>query len=289
MKFAVLYLIITFALSQIKIVFKSKAEKDRNVRWLLNSITNINSMLFMRNFKLFVLLVFLGLATSALAESFDSGSFGYSSAPASSRNSNSVFSKRTNGWNRVFISYLPTSVKWDDGYDNENYKFQGFQVGWLKGFSLSPSIPLYLEGGVALQYRSYTDEDSDFDGHDRYGYSDKYRMLSVNLPINVLYRFNFTDDFSLSPYSGFDFRTNVLAKNKYEEWDNDQRDSGDSSMFDEDEWGSDAWNRFQVGWHIGVGVDYRMLHCDMEYGVDFNDLAKYAHLSTFAITFGFNF
>ena len=34
MKFAVLYLIITFALSQIKIVFKSKAEKDRNVRWL---------------------------------------------------------------------------------------------------------------------------------------------------------------------------------------------------------------------------------------------------------------
>ena len=31
---------------------KSKAEKDRNVRWLLNSITNINSMLFMRNFKL---------------------------------------------------------------------------------------------------------------------------------------------------------------------------------------------------------------------------------------------
>ena len=41
-------------------------------------------------------------------------------------------------------------------------------------------------------------------------------MLSLNIPVNLLYRFNITDDFSISPYFGLDFRINLLGKNKYE-------------------------------------------------------------------------
>lgn len=231
----------------------------------------------MRKFKLFVLFAFLGVVTNVSAQFVNAGS----SDVTSSRGS--VFSKRTNGWNRLYVSYLPSKISCGDGsYYEDDFKFQGFQFGWLRGFGLSRYIPLYMEVGTSIQYRG--DENSEiYSGNKEF--LEKYTMLSVNVPINILFRFNFTDDFSLSLYEGLDFRVNALVKYKGE-YDNETL--GDLNMFDDD-LEDMAWKRFQVGTHIGTGFDYRMLHFNVEYGFDLNPIAEDSYLSTLAVTLGLNF
>ena len=236
----------------------------------------------MKKFKLFVLAAFLGLATSASAQFVNSGS---SNSSASSTSSSFDFtSVKTNGWSRIYVSYLPSKMKLD--YDDaDDFKFKGFQVGWLKGFGLTQRLPLYMEAGAAIQYRSYKDEESD----SYYDFSQKCNLLSLNIPVNLLYRFNIKDDFSISPYFGLDFRINLLGKNKYEETYDGDTDSWDVNLFDDDDMDNEAWKRFQAGWHIGVGFDYRIIHIAIEYGTDFNEIAEKSKFATPAITLGLNF
>ena len=236
----------------------------------------------MKKFKLFVLAAFLGLATSASAQFVNSGS---SNSSASSTSSSFDFtSVKTNGWSRIYVSYLPSKMKLD--YDDaDDFKFKGFQVGWLKGFGLTQRLPLYMEAGAAIQYRSYKDEESD----SYYDFSQKCNLLSLNIPVNLLYRFNIKDDFSISPYFGLDFRINLLGKNKYEETYDGDTDSWDVNLFDDDDMDNEAWKRFQAGWHIGVGFDYRIIHIAVEYGTDFNEIAEKSKFATTAITLGLNF
>ena len=236
----------------------------------------------MKKFKLFVLAAFLGLATSASAQFVNSGS---SNSSASSTSSSFDFtSVKTNGWSRIYVSYLPSKMKLD--YDDaDDFKFKGFQVGWLKGFGLTQRLPLYMEAGAAIQYRSYKDEESD----SYYDFSQKCNLLSLNIPVNLLYRFNITDDISISPYFGLDFRINLLGKNKYEETYDGDTDSWDGNLFDDDDMDNEAWKRFQAGWHIGVGLDYRIIHIAVEYGTDFNEIAEKSKFATTAITLGLNF
>ena len=236
----------------------------------------------MKKFKLFVLAAFLGLATSASAQFVNSGS---SNSSASSTSSSFDFtSVKTNGWSRIYVSYLPSKMKLD--YDDaDDMKFKGFQVGWLKGFGLTQRLPLYMEAGAAIQYRSYKDEESD----SYYDFSQKCNLLSLNIPVNLLYRFNIKDDFSISPYFGLDFRINLLGKNKYEETYDGDTDSWDVNLFDDDDMDNEAWKRFQAGWHIGVGFDYRIIHIAVEYGTDFNEIAEKTKFATTAITLGLNF
>ena len=195
----------------------------------------------MKKFKLFVLAAFLGLATSASAQFVNSGS---SNSSASSTSSSFDFtSVKTDGWSRIYVSYLPSKMKLD-----------------------------------------YDDADDSY-----YDFSQKCNLLSLNIPVNLLYRFNITDDFSISPYFGLDFRINLLGKNKYEETYDGDTDSWDGNLFDDDDMDNEAWKRFQAGWHIGVGFDYRIIHIAIEYGTDFNEIAEKSKFATPAITLGLNF
>lgn len=150
---------------------------------------------------------------------------------------------------------------------------------------LEYNLPLYMEAGAAIQYRSYKDEESD----SYYNFSQKCNLLSLNIPVNLLYRFNIKDDFSISPYFGLDFRINLLGKIKYEETYDGDTDSWDGNLFDDDDMDNEAWKRFQAGWHIGVGFDYRIIHIAIEYGTDFNEIAEKSKFATTAITLGLNF
>lgn len=238
----------------------------------------------MKKFKLFVLLAFMGLATSVSAQFVNSGS----TSSSSSKSSFDATSVKTDGWNRIYVSYTPSKMKFD--YDDaDDVKFQGFTVGWLKGFGLTKNLPLYMEAGAGIQYRSYKDDDSESYGSYEYSYSDKLTMLSLNIPVNLLYRFNVTDDFSISPYFGLDFRINLLGKSKYEVTAYGETESEDLNLFDDDDMDGDAWGRFQAGWHIGIGLDYRAIHLGVEYGTDFNEIVDKTKFATTSVTLGLNF
>jgi len=205
----------------------------------------------MRKFKCLLLLAFIGLTTSVFGQSIWT-------------------TVNTDGYNRIYVSYLPTKLK----ADGESLKMKGsFEAGYLRGIGLTSNLPLYLEVGGAIQYRSYKD---DYEGE-----SVKDNILSVNIPVALTYRINVNDDFAVSPNFGFDFRVNVLGKEKYEsEYGGDY----DVDLFSDAEWG-----RFQAGWHIGVGLDYRALHFGVQYGTDFNDIIDGLKVATTSVTLGLNF
>lgn len=235
----------------------------------------------MKKLRKCLVLAFAALATTASAQFVNSGS---SSSSVSSR----FTSVTTDGWNRLYVSYNPSKLKTDvDGVDDLDMK--GFTVGYLRGFSVTQKVPLYIEAGAAFQYRSYSDD------YDDYGYdvSEKVKVMSLNIPVHLLYRFNVTDDFSIEPFFGFDFRFNLSGKLKYEASYGGQTDSEDYNLFDKDEMndalGMDAFKRFQAGWHIGVNLSYKPVYFGVHYGKDFNEINDHVKVSTTYVTLGYNF
>ena len=68
-------------------------------------------------------------------------------------------------------------------------------------------------------------------------------------------------------------------------------DKQEANMFDKKEAGGkdSQWKRFQMGWQIGIGLNYNQLYVGIGYGKDFTELCKKVKTSTTSITLGYNF
>ena len=224
----------------------------------------------MKSLRNFLLVTFVGLSTSVFAQ------FTNSSSATNSTTS-------TSGWNRVFIEYNPSKIATDiDGADDLDFK--GFSIGYMRGISVTQTLPLYVEAGVAFQYRTYKEDIED----SYYDYTEKINTASLNIPVHLLYRFNVTNDFAIEPFVGLDFRFNISGKYKIEA----DGESEDLNLFDKDDMdqiGLDAFKRFQAGWHIGVNLNYKPVYFGVHYGKDFNEIHDHMKVATTHITLGFNF
>lgn len=235
----------------------------------------------MKNLRKCLLLAFVALATTASAQFVNSKS---SSSSVSSR----FTSVTTDGWNRLYVSYNPSKLKTDiRGADDLDMK--GFTLGYLRGFSVTQKLPLYIEAGVAFQYRAYSEDYNDYG----YDVTEKMNAMSLNIPVHLLYRFNVTDDFSIEPFFGFDFRFNLSGKYKIESGYGGVQTDSEYNLFDKDEMndalGIDAFKRFQAGWHIGVNLSYKPVYFGVHYGKDFNEINDHVKVATTYITLGYNF
>lgn len=100
----------------------------------------------MKTLKLFLAFAFVAMATTVSAEQRVENQ---SPAPAVDFN---------NGWDRVFVSYNASSMKFDvKGVDN--ISFPGFSLGYMKGFSVSsnPQLRLLRLNGLGFDQISYAD------------------------------------------------------------------------------------------------------------------------------------
>lgn len=229
----------------------------------------------MKTLKTLLVLAFVGLAGSASAQFANSGS-----------GSGSIWTTvNTDGYNRIYFGYTGVNAKYsEDGY-SESQKFPGFSVGYLRGIGLTQKLPLYLEVGGAIQFNRWSDTED-------YGYGDvdlKQTLLGLNIPVSLVYRINVTDDFAISPNFGLNFRLNLLGKGKAEQ----DGESVDWNLFDDKEMEEadqgEAYKRFQAGWHIGVGFDYKAIHLGVDWGTDFNEITKNVNCKTTYVTLGYNF
>ncbi|MDE6782593.1 MAG: hypothetical protein K2J17_02600, partial [Paramuribaculum sp.] len=79
---------------------------------------------------------------------------------------------------------------------------------------------------------------------------------------------------------GLNFKLNLATRFKEALEDGDDGSDDDTdwvSVFDKDEMGEDGtWNRFQMGWHVGVGVQYSKIHLGLQYGTDFISAFSYS-------------
>lgn len=183
-------------------------------------------------------------------------------------------------YNRVALSYDYTGLNFNKEMDwfgtdkAETLGTNGFGLNYIHGFGVANNM--FVEVGANVDFlfgsrtETYYDEEASF----------KTQNINLQVPVNFVYRFNITEGVSIDPYVGLNFKLHFTDKYKETYKDEDGEESSKwISFFDdgEDAMGSkDAtWNRFQMGWHVGVGVNYEKYYLGVQVGTDF--IPAYSH------------
>ena len=220
------------------------------------------------------------------------------SAQIVSSSSRSIVAEEFPNYSRIFISYSPMSFSGD--YGKEMDTAGGFTLGWLGGWSVSKTMPLYVEGGLNLKYNHWSDEWSESDSYGSWSYSytnkSSLTFLSLNVPVNISYKYSIAgvDGLSIAPYIGLHLTGNIIGSGKIEDetyvnGDLDESDEETYSLFSEDDMGKDnTASRFQLGWQIGVGLNYKKLYFGVGYSAEFSEYMKKVNTGGVTLTLGLN-
>ncbi len=213
------------------------------------------------------------------------------------------------GYNRVAVSYnnslySPNIVA--DGITSIG--LNGVGVNFIHGFSLSETLPMFLEVGGNLNFDFGSQDLTDKLTEGEYWAQAKqlYQDINLQVPVNFLWKFNINENFSLDTYFGLNFKLHLSSTQKKdidtnipeEVWEEAgiKTEYESISLFDEDKMGKDnTWNRFQMGWHVGVGAHYKKFYLGLQYGTDFIPAYSYSksdykiNTSNLKVSLGYTF
>lgn len=189
-----------------------------------------------------------------------------------SSHSRSIKTVESTNYTRMELSYAPLSVSGDI---KEIVKdVNGVRFGFVKGFGVSSSLPLYVEAGINVTYMWGTREEK--------GYHDiDSKFLNLNIPVNVAYRYALTDNIIIAPYVGLHLRGNIYGTL--------EEDGEEYNFFDKDDFDDETANRVQFGMQIGVGVEFSCLCLGIGYENQFNEYMKEFKTSGMVATLGIKF
>lgn len=201
-----------------------------------------------------------------------------------------VNAQTSKGWDGVRVSY--NSFTLDSEFRNFD-AVSGLEVGYVKSFSISKKLPLYLETGASLLWVAgdlydYSEAEEDYISIDK----GSVNMASLMIPVNVGYKYDIDENLSVFPYAGAYLKLNIVGKMETELYETNagvvsEDESSDMDMFDKDEGDGD---RLQVGLQIGATLNYKETYnLGISYGFDINEVMKKVDSSKFAVTLGYNF
>lgn len=255
----------------------------------------------------FLVVALLVMTTSAFAQFTQSNN---AVETKSSFNGGNFFSKMsTDDYSRLFVGYNPVSADWKEleslikkSYPMEN----GLTVGYMYGKNVLKNLPLYVEFGANVGWIFGKYEDKKSDEYYKVTTENSLNMFSLNIPVNLAFRFSFNDNkIAVTPYLGLNFRINMAGTVKTTQVTSDDETkvttilntnlfSSDAQEPEEDDldidgdvdegkytieasvgMGDMAFKRFQVGFNIGVAVDFKSLHLGIGYVTDFSRIANY--------------
>lgn len=221
----------------------------------------------MKNLKYYLSVCLLACSTMASAQFANSGS-------------NSTIGTTTNStaetWSGLRVSYKPITMEIDD----EEEDMTGFSIDYVFSFKLSETTPLFLETGIGYQYASW---DESYDDE-----SMEIMLHSLNAPLNIGYKHQFNNDISIMPFAGINLRGNLVGSMVHELGDYYDNEEEEADLFDDDDM-EDPWKRFQLGWQIGIGLNFNKFYAGISYGGDFSEIAEDTKLKNTSLTIGFNF
>lgn len=266
---------------------------------------------------------FLALAAAMM---ISTTSFAQFSQSKSSSSSSYEISK---GWNSLYVqynsigtSYSLSSFDYGDEYQKAIDKYglsenlNAFTIGYNRAINLTPSTPLYLEVGAALQYAFYSDDVSEKDDYEEVTLKYTGNMLTAKVPVSLLYHVAIPNsDFAIEPFVGIDFKYNILGSGKQKvteiehhinnvgpsygnsgtNYNNDddvyEETTKINNIFDKKKCNGQQANRFQAGWHIGANVVYKKAFVGISYGQDFSKFQDQVDLKfkTLSATLGCRF
>lgn len=196
----------------------------------------------------------------------------------------------TDNYNRVQVGYqLNFFSSNEDDMEEALPNMNGLSVGYVHGFNIT-SMPMFIETGIKLSAGFGSKSEKE----DGYKYEIKNRLMSLTVPVSYVYKFALGDAVVLSPYAGFDFKVHLIGKSKTKEESPFYGDESETvNIFDKDDMEGYTFNRFQMGWHVGVGAEWSSFYGGIEVGTDF--LRFYSHegvkvsSGTFAVNLGYKF
>ncbi len=218
----------------------------------------------------------------------------------------------TDSYNRLTISYDNTHLSANSKLDDYGYFFgedavslNGFGVEYTHGFSVSPTLPMFVEAGLKLHFGAGKVTNDDDDDVELF---QKYQQLSFEIPVNYTYHIAIGENMTFAPYVGINFKIHALGRTKtgakfdddelQDYWDDEYADKIDwVNVFSDDEDHmadkDNTWNRFQMGWQIGVGLNIKSFYVGLQYGTDFIQAYKYkkyaVNSGNFTAKIGVNF
>lgn len=191
------------------------------------------------------------------------------------------------GYDMLTLSYTnsPLKFKYDD-----NCSMDGFSLGYIHGFSISNTLPMFIETGVKLTGTFHSDSESDDDNYE-YSASLIQQNWSVSIPLNYAWKLTINDKLSIKPFVGLNFKGNIYGGSKLTETFDDEKEVIKINWYDKDDMGgkNGVFRRFQMGWHIGAGVQYYSFYFGINYGTDFIKINKNTGTSTLDVSVGYCF
>lgn len=166
-----------------------------------------------------------------------------------------------------FVANNLTNMKSLTGVHTD-YTPKGFRAGILFGTSVSDDLPIFVEYGANF---TWMHDIEDINRGVFAGGESKYTNINFAIPLNLAYKFTINDKVSVSPYAGFNFKVNALAKYKVRE----SLANYSMNLLDKDDVGGrDNRNIFQLGGQVGIGVNFQEFYLGWEYQGDFMKLVE---------------
>ena len=182
----------------------------------------------------------------------------------------------TEGWKGVRFSYNSYTL---DERGIEYDAISGFELGFVKAFSISQIHPLFLETGASFVYTN-----GDIFSED--GLDLSLNMVSLNVPFNFGYKVALGNKISLFPYAGLSLKGHLSGEMEMSYYGKSEV----ADIFDEDEMGDDSvFKRFQIGWQVGAAFNIDRFNVGLSYGTDFMEISKNVSTTTFKISAGIYF
>lgn len=241
----------------------------------------------------------LSLAIAAVATSTAMAD-GYNMVQLSYDNVTMTNNKTTSPYTFLGGAKNSGDLKWD-----KSGSFNGVGLEYIHGFGIG-NKPMYIEVGGKFSFTFFhktAKVSGDLEGYDAVGnFTMNQNLIRLGIPVSYAYKFHCGNNFSVTPYAGLDFRFNLASSIKYKEnvtiYDDgdayeDESDYDPINVFSKDDTADQAWNRFQLGWHIGARVEYLRYSLGLNLGTDFIPMWKYEkhNLSTFnlSLSLGYRF
>lgn len=189
-----------------------------------------------------------------------------------------------NDYDRLYFGYadMEPTDEWFDGYMGI-CTLKGFKAGYLHGFALTKSFPLFLEVGGDLHYGTYSDT------YYRY-VKERMSILAMNVPVSVAYKFSFKNTLWVEPYAGVSLKLNLLAKGKLTDEEDDYTIV--DNYFDNDYMDGYPFKRCQFGGQFGVNVGYKAFNFNLGYHLYspiWNEDGYKVTFNSFTLGIGYNF
>lgn len=201
-------------------------------------------------------------------------------------------------------NYGRIGVGYDKWHQSSKYMngsdYNGFYVDWtFVGIPVVENLPLCVEAGIRFNYEYNKSEVNKTDY--------KTTFMTVGIPVNLTYRFEIANSgVRISPYAGINFKVHALGEQKYtvEEPHTTTIGAGTRfettttstikskktiNIFDKDKNGGIKYNRFQMGWQVGVNLEFKKFYVSFGYGTDFIKIAENINTSNLTVGIGFSY